>query len=123
MPGTTGGCWPRDICTGGCLARCFDGSMRCRTGSIPIAVAKSGAEGGGSEPCLRNRLRGSQRGSSDVQERAVGPPLISLGPALVALVANLLRRRQEKRIVRDTEIQIGNSHYLVLWPGGRFVAA
>ena len=29
---------------GGCLARCFDGSMRCRAGSTAIAVAKSGVE-------------------------------------------------------------------------------
>jgi hypothetical protein len=29
-PGTTGCCWPRDICTSGCLARCFGGSMSCR---------------------------------------------------------------------------------------------
>lgn len=57
---------------------------RCRAGSTPIAVAKSGGEGGGSEKCLRNRLRGSKRGSSDGQKRAVGTPLISLGPALVA---------------------------------------
>ena len=37
---------PRDICTGGCLVRCFDGSMRWRAGSTPIAVAKSGVEEG-----------------------------------------------------------------------------
>ena len=33
---------------------------------------KSGAEGGGSEQCLRTRLRGSKRGSSAGQKRAVG---------------------------------------------------
>jgi len=43
---------------GRCLARCCGGagSCRCRAGGTPIAVAKSGAEGGGSQPCLRNRL-------------------------------------------------------------------
>jgi hypothetical protein len=48
-PGTTGCCSLRDICTGGCLARCFGGWIycRCRAGSTPIA-AKSGAAGRGS---------------------------------------------------------------------------
>ncbi len=57
---------PRDICTGAYLARCCGGSMRCRcrAGSTPTVVAKSGAEGGGSEQCLRNRLRDSNRSSS-----------------------------------------------------------
>jgi hypothetical protein len=108
MPGTSGCCWPRDICTGACLARCCGGSMRCRfrAGSTPIAVAKSGAKGGGSEQCLRNRLRGSKRGSSDGQERAVGTPLVSLGPVLVA---SSLCRGQEELIMRESEVQIGNS--------------
>jgi hypothetical protein len=48
------------------------GHCRCQRGSTSIAIAKSGAEGGGSEQCLRNRLRGSERGSSNVQTRAVG---------------------------------------------------
>ena len=62
------------ICTGGCLARCFGGSMRCRcrAGSTPIAVAKSGAEGGGSEQCPRTRLRGSKWGSSDAKNEPSG---------------------------------------------------
>jgi hypothetical protein len=49
--------WPTDICTGACLARCCVGSgrCRCRTGSTSIAVGKSGAQGGGSVGCLRNR--------------------------------------------------------------------
>jgi hypothetical protein len=34
-------------------------------GSTPIAIAKSGAEEGGSEQCLRNHLRGGKPGSSD----------------------------------------------------------
>ena len=82
-PNATAYCW--GICTGGCLARCCGGSgrCRCRAGNTAIAVAKSGADGGGSEQCLRDRLRGSKRGSLDGQERAVGTPVISLGPALV----------------------------------------
>jgi len=69
-----GCCLPRGICTGVCLARCSGGWMhcRCRAGSTTIAVAKSGAEGGGSEQCLRTRLRGSKRGSSEGQKRTVG---------------------------------------------------
>jgi hypothetical protein len=58
-------------------------SCRCRAGSTPIAVAKSGTEGGGPEQCLRNRLRGGKQGSSDRQKRAVGTPLTSLVPVLV----------------------------------------
>ncbi len=38
---------------------------RCHRVSTPIAVAKSGAEGGASEQSLRNRLRGNNRGRSD----------------------------------------------------------
>jgi hypothetical protein len=40
------------------------------------------------------------------QKRAVGIPLISLGPALVA---NSLRPGQEGHAMRETEVQIGNS--------------
>jgi hypothetical protein len=80
-------------------------SCRCRAGSTAIAVAKSGAEGGGPEQCLRNHLRGGKQGSSDRQKRAVGTPLSSLGPALVA---NSLCRWQEKRTMRESEVQIGN---------------
>jgi hypothetical protein len=49
------------------LARCCGGSWRYRyrAGSTPIAVAKSGAEGGGSEQCPKRWLRGSKWGSSD----------------------------------------------------------
>jgi hypothetical protein len=67
MPAIIGCCLPRGICTGVCLARCFGGWMhcRCRVSSTPIAVAKSGIEGGGSEQCLRNHLRGGKPGSSD----------------------------------------------------------
>ena len=38
---TTGCCWPTDICTGGCLARCSGESRRCRSraGSTAIAAA------------------------------------------------------------------------------------
>ena len=43
-------------------------------GLAPIAVTTSGAEGGRSAQCLRNRLRGNKRGASDGQERAVGTP-------------------------------------------------
>jgi hypothetical protein len=32
------------ICTGGCLARCFGGSMPCRASGTPIAIAKSEVE-------------------------------------------------------------------------------
>ena len=42
------------------------------------------AEGGASEQCLRNRLRGSERGSSNVQKRSIGTPLILPGSAVVA---------------------------------------
>ena len=45
-----------------------------------------------------------------MQERAVGTPLIALGPALVA---NSLCRGQEKRTMRESEVQIGNSGLLV----------
>jgi hypothetical protein len=38
-----------------------------------IAAGKSDAEGGGSEQCLRNRLYGSERGSSDRREQAWPP--------------------------------------------------
>jgi hypothetical protein len=31
MPAIIGSCWPRDICTGDCLARCCGGSGRCRS--------------------------------------------------------------------------------------------
>jgi hypothetical protein len=81
-------------------------SCRCRAGSAAIAVAKSGVEGGGQEQCLRNHLRGGKQGSSDRQKRAVGTPLNSLGPALVA---NSLCRELGKPMMRDLEIQIGNS--------------
>jgi hypothetical protein len=57
-------------------------------------------------PCPRNRLRGSKGGSSDVQERAVGTPLIALGPAVVA---NSLFRGQESYRMREKVSQIGNS--------------
>jgi hypothetical protein len=40
-----------------------------------------------------------------VRQRGVGPPLISLGPALVA---NSLCRGQEKRRMRESKVQIGN---------------
>ena len=33
------------------------------SGNNRVAVARSEAEGGGSEPCLRNRLHGSKRSS------------------------------------------------------------
>ena len=88
------------------LRRC-----RCRAGSTPIAVAKSGAEGGGSEQCLRNRLRGSKRGSSDGQKRAVGTPAIPLGPALVT---NSLHRPENDPTMHTLRFQIGNSGLEVL---------
>ena len=40
--------------------------------ALRLRLQKTGAEGGGSEPCVRNRLRGSKRGSSDGQNRDVG---------------------------------------------------
>jgi hypothetical protein len=43
---------------------------------------------------------------SDGQKRAIGTPLISLGPALVA---NSLCREQEKCTMREPEFQTGNS--------------
>ena len=87
MPGTTGCCWPRGICTGDCLGACCGESGRCQCHQVsaPIAVTKYGAEGRGSEQCLRTRFRGSKLGSSHEQKRAVGTPLISLGAALVAV--------------------------------------
>ncbi len=45
-------------------------------------------------------------GLSDGQRRAVGTPLISLESALVG---NSLCRGREKRTMRDSEVQIGNS--------------
>ena len=53
-----------------------------------------------------NRLRGSKRDSSDGQKRAVGTPLISLRLALVAIS---LCPGQEKNMLRESEVQIGNS--------------
>ena len=43
------------------------------------------------------------------QKRAVGTPLISLGSALVA---NSLCRGQERRMMREREVQIGNSGFI-----------
>ena len=60
---------------------------------------------------MRNRLQSSKRGSPDGQKRAVGTPLISLGPALVA---NSLCPGQAKRTMRETEVQIGNSGLKIL---------
>jgi hypothetical protein len=103
------------------LARCCGRFMRCqcRAGSTPIAVAKSGAEGGGSEHCLRNRLRGNNWGSSDGQKRAVGTPLISLGPALVA---NSLCPGQEKHTMCELEVQIANSGSVTFFAQGQLRA-
>jgi hypothetical protein len=56
---------------------------RCRAASTPIAVTKSGAEGGRSAQCLRNRLRGNNRGASDGQKTSRRNPAVSLGAALV----------------------------------------
>jgi hypothetical protein len=68
------------------MARNWFLTLRARilepTRSKPIAVAKSGAEGGGSEESLRNRFRGTERDSSDGQKRDAGPPLISGGGLL-----------------------------------------
>src|ERR1700676_853368 len=88
------------------LASFVDGrslSMRqnqlwCRAGSTLIAVAKSGAEGGGSEQCLRNRLRGLKRGLVRRAKTSRRAPGDLAGPALVA---NSLRRGQEKRTMHE----------------------
>ena len=40
-------------------------------------------------------------------KRAVGTPLITLEPALLALVANPLCREQEKRTICESKVQIG----------------
>jgi hypothetical protein len=71
------GCYlPRGICIDACSGRCSGGSGRCqcRAGRTPIAVAKSGVEGGGSERCLGTRLRVSKRAGQTGQKRAVGTP-------------------------------------------------
>jgi hypothetical protein len=62
---------------------------RCRPGSARTEGAKYEAKGEESEQCLRTRSRDSKRGLSDVQERAVGIPPISLEPVLLR---NLLWR-------------------------------
>ena len=49
---------PHDARTQSGVAQHSSRSMRCRAGSTPIAVAKSESRRG-SEPCLRNRFRGS----------------------------------------------------------------
>jgi hypothetical protein len=84
----------------------ISGRCRCQAGSTPIAVAKSEAEGGGPEQCLRNRSRSTKRGSSDGQERTVGAQLISLEPALVV---NSLCPGQERHTMHRSGLQIGNS--------------
>jgi hypothetical protein len=47
-----------------------------------------------------------QAGSSEGQKRAAGPPLISLGPALVG---NWWCLGKEKRMMRESQTEIGNS--------------
>jgi len=110
MPAIIGCCLPRGICTGVCLARCFGGWMhcRCRAGNTTIAVAKSGAEGGGSEQCLRTRLRGSKRGSSEGQKRAVGDSADPAGACSGG--KSVVSRAGGAYNVRDRG-QIGNSRF------------
>ena len=69
--------------------------------STPIAVAKSGAEGGGSEQCLRNRLHSSKPGSSDDQKRAVETSLFSLR---TCSGDNSLHREEETHVVGWPEV-------------------
>jgi hypothetical protein len=68
-----------------------------RSVSTPIAVTKSGAEGGRSAQCRRNRLRGSKRGSSHGQKPAVGATDL---PGSYSSDKFSLRRRQEKHMMR-----------------------
>jgi hypothetical protein len=116
--GETGSVLVGSIASRGCLNSHFhfetlppNGWMhcRCRAGSTTIAVAKSGAEGGGSEQCLRTRLRGSKRGSSEGQKRAVGDSADPAGAALVALVGNPLCLGQEEQYNARDRGQIRNS--------------
>src|ERR1035437_333709 len=110
MRAIPGCCRPRDICTGGCLARCCGGSMRCRcrAGSTPIAVAKSGVEGGGSERCLRNRLRSNRRDPSDGKNEPSEPPNW-LGPTLV--IDFVVSMAGEAYDTHEQEATTGNSDY------------
>src|ERR1700674_1063990 len=59
------------------------GRCRCHRVSTPIAVTKSGAEGGRAAWCLRNRLRGNKRGASDGQRTSRRHVEASLGAAVV----------------------------------------
>jgi len=50
-----GYCWPRGICTGGCLARCCGGSGRCRSQQADARQTKPlGKKGSGIEWCPRD---------------------------------------------------------------------
>ncbi len=71
-----------------------------------LRLPKSGAEGGESEQCLRNRLRGSKRDSSGGQKRAPNPCLSHRGQLWwqIPCVGG-----QDKRTMRESEVQIGNS--------------
>jgi hypothetical protein len=110
------GCWPSDICSDACLARCAGGSghYQCQRGSTLIAIAKSGTEGGGSASAVSQKaFAWRQAGSSDGTNGPSEPhPRWSLYVA--ALVANSLCREQEKCMVRESEVQIGNSGSNVL---------
>jgi hypothetical protein len=70
-----------------------------------MGVAKSDAEGGGSEQCLRNHLRGGKSARQTGKKHAIGTLPISLGSALGT---NSLCRGQEKHRIGKAEIQIGN---------------
>ncbi len=85
LPDITGCCWQKVTSRGGCLGACCAGSRRCRCHrvSTPIVVTKSGAEGGRSAQCLRNRLRGNKRGASDRQRTSRRHAEASLGAAVV----------------------------------------
>jgi hypothetical protein len=79
---------------------------RCRAGSTPIAVAKSGAEEGGSEQCLRNHLRGGKPGSSDDKNQPLEPRDL---PGACSVHRFLVSRVEEALGYASQEAQIANS--------------
>ena len=71
-------------------------------GSTPIAVAKSGAEGGGWERCLRNHLRGSKRGLVTRAKASRRNPVDLSGAQMRLMMQSLLADRFKLAVHYET---------------------